>query len=124
MSPIIRYGGREITGPSEWTVYFDLINDPHPQQRYWCKVRLSDVPPGTDEPSFWAYIAYLGSKFIENRQIFDETTGELLDPSEEAAQRARTPTRGMDEPRVGQVCWRFGSPPYEGDTSDDAFQAR
>ena len=124
MRPIIKYGGRKVTGPSEWVVYFDLINDPHSTKHYWCKIQLGDYAPGTVDPHFWAYFAYLGSKFIENRQIFDETTGELLDPSEEAAARARKPVRGMEEPRVGQVCWRFGSPPYEGDTSDDAFQAR
>ena len=82
---------------------------------------VGDYAPVTDEPSFWAHVAYLGSRFIENRQIFDDTTDEFLDPSEEAAEHARKPMRGMEEPRVGQVCWRFGSPPYEGDTSDDAW---
>jgi hypothetical protein len=124
MAPIIKYAGREETGLSEWTVSFDLVEDAGSVKRYWCKVRLGEYWPGSDEPTFWAYTAYLGAKSIENRVIVSESSGEIYDLSDEAAERAKSPSRGMVEPRVGQVCGRFGSPPYADDTSDDAFQAR
>ena len=32
MRPIVKYAGRELTGPSEWTVSFDLVAEPAPVQ--------------------------------------------------------------------------------------------
>lgn len=121
MRPYVVYAGRELTGSADWIVSFDLVKNQSERKRYWLKFRVYDGDPNVDQPNFWGYIAYLGSNFIENHQIHNETSGELFSPVDEAVERARTSIMGMKEPRVGQVCWRFGSPPYEGDTSDDAF---
>ena len=124
MRPIVKYAGRELTGPSEWTVSFDLVAEPAPVQRYWCRFRTDSGEPDVNATHFWGYVAYLGGRFIENEQFFDKVSGQIFAPIEEAAERARTSLLGMAEPRVGQVCWRFGSPPYDGDTSDDASQPK
>lgn len=50
MGPIVKYAGREQSGPSEWTVSFDLIDDRRPPQRYWCKVKIGDDRPGPTSP--------------------------------------------------------------------------
>ena len=108
MSRMVRYAGREQTGPDEWRVSFDLV-DGEEVTHYWFAFRttfLGEIEVDVDNPNFWGHAAYLGGKFIENRQIFDDASGELLSPAEEAASRARDP-HPMPEPAVGEVCWRY-----------------
>lgn len=122
MRPVVRYAGREATGPSRWTVWFDLVDDDG-VTRYWTEFPVDGLFSAIDveTPNFWGYVAYLGGRFIENRQL-GPSTNEVLSPADEALDRARTAGSPMAEPNVGQVCWRFGLPPYDEDTSGDAFQ--
>lgn len=124
MTPYVLYAGRELTGSSHRVVSFDLVKNGSEREHDWLQFDVRDGDPDVDQPNFWGYVAYLGSKFIENGQVSDASSGELYSPVDEAVERARQSLPRLDEPRVGQVCWRFDSPPYDADTSDDAFGSR
>ena len=121
MRPVVKYAGREEIAPADWKVYFDLV-DEDGATRYWCQFQTTLTEIDVEAPYFWGYMAYLGGKRIEDRVIVDASTHEFHSPEDEAAWRARTNATGsIVEPSIGQVCWRFGSPPYDEDTSGDAF---
>jgi hypothetical protein len=117
MTDRVYYLGRTEAPPGTWTVQFARGRAGKHSSNYHLRFQTTGITEkvDTDAPNFWGYIAYLGGKFIENRQF--SANNELLSPVDEAVWRARTTSTPMLEPPVGAVCWRFGSPPY--DPADD-----
>lgn len=113
--PVVRWDGATETEANQWTVRFILEREDGSKENYWYSFDAAPVLGeriDVTEPHFWAWAAYEGGKAIEDDRLQERHTGELLILERKIVEHRNAFPR-VENPAIGEIVWRFGSPPYD-----------